>query len=242
MTLTSDYTMIRSCRYTLLTINILWSWTYSSDLGYRIVRLCIGRISVNVLLRCNTGNWGNESLLQEKTNTYHEIKGLIRDILSYLLISFHSHQRVFELQFEYLNKRRILFLHSQTSVHFSDASVLWSVPILVVGHPGLSVKPPGVGRRSVHVSAITAKSESGLSLWSEGLCGQWRGEWSRHGHYLSNRFSVCKMTEKNWKNLNRHSRVFFCFFVCIIAWEGHWLMVLLWQNSCNIKTFTLLNF
>lgn len=108
MTLTSDYTMIRSCRYTLLTINILWSWTYSSDLGYRIVRLCIGRISVNVLLRCNTGNWGNESLLQEKTNTYHEIKGLIRDILSYLLISFRSHQRVFELQFEYLNKRRIL--------------------------------------------------------------------------------------------------------------------------------------
>lgn len=66
MTLTSDYTMIRSCRYTLLTINILWSWTYSSDLGYRIVRLCIGRISVNVLLRCNTGNWGNESLLQDK--------------------------------------------------------------------------------------------------------------------------------------------------------------------------------
>lgn len=70
MTLTSDYTMIRSCRYTLLTINILWSWTYSSDLGYRIVRLCIGRISVNVLLRCNTGNWGNESLLQEKTKTH----------------------------------------------------------------------------------------------------------------------------------------------------------------------------
>lgn len=214
MTLTSDYTMIRSCRYTLLTINILWSWTYSSDLGYRIVRLCIGRISVNVLLRCNTGNWGNESLLQEKTNTWNKRSDKRHTFISVNIFSFASAS--FELQFEYLNKRRILFLHSQTSVHFSDASVLWSVPILVVGHPRLSVKTPGVGRRSVHVSAITAKSESGLSLWSEGLCGQWRGEWSRHGHYLSNRFSVCKMTEKNWKNLNRHSRFFFFVFLCAL--------------------------
>lgn len=213
MTLTSDYTMIRSCRYTLLTINILWSWTYSSDLGYRIVRLCIGRISVNVLLRCNTGNWGNESLLQEKTNTWNKRSDKRHTFISVNIFSFASAS--FELQFEYLNKRRILFLHSQTSVHFSDASVLWSVPILVVGHPRLSVKTPGVGRRSVHVSAITAKSESGLSLWSEGLCGQWRGEWSRHGHYLSNRFSVCKMTEKIWKNLNRHS-IFFFVFLCAL--------------------------
>lgn len=137
---------------------------------------------------------------KEKKNTFHE-KNVRQETISHLLISFHSHQRVFEIQFEYLKKKkkRMLFIHRQTSVHFSDASVLWSVSILVVGHPGLGVKTSGVGRRSIHIPAITAKSESGLSLWSEGLWGQGRGEWSRHGHYLSNRFSVCKMTEKNWK-------------------------------------------
>lgn len=123
-----------------------------------MVRLCMGRMSVYVLLRCNIGNWGNESLLQIKDQ---KIK-----INKYM---FDGVKKLEEITYSISKKPQ--HLHSQTSVHFLDSAVFRRVPILIVRHPRLGVEPPGVGRCAVQISAIASKSEGGLSLWPEGLGG-----------------------------------------------------------------------